>query len=75
MDKCPTVSPVPPVAIITGASRGLGLALARALARRGWALVIDARGAGDLDVARDHLAGAGGAERATVVAIAGDVAD
>ncbi|MGH9285156.1 MAG: SDR family NAD(P)-dependent oxidoreductase [Acidimicrobiales bacterium] len=66
---------MPPVAIITGASRGLGLALARALARRGWALVIDARGAGDLDVARDHLAGAGGAERATVVAIAGDVAD
>jgi NAD(P)-dependent dehydrogenase (short-subunit alcohol dehydrogenase family) len=35
-------------AIITGASRGLGLALARALADRGWRLVIDARGAPEL---------------------------
>ena len=31
-------------AIVTGGSRGLGLALARELARRGWRLVIDARG-------------------------------
>jgi NAD(P)-dependent dehydrogenase (short-subunit alcohol dehydrogenase family) len=38
-----------PLALITGASRGLGLALARALAQRGWALVIDARGAADLE--------------------------
>ena len=34
-----------PTAIVTGASRGLGLALARALAERGWRLVVDARGA------------------------------
>ena len=34
-----------PVGIVTGASRGLGLALARALAERGWRLVVDARGA------------------------------
>ena len=33
------------VALITGASRGLGLALARALASRGWRLILDARGA------------------------------
>ena len=40
-----------PTAIVTGASRGLGLALARALAERGWRLVIDARGAGPLEAA------------------------
>ena len=32
-----------PVAVITGASRGLGNALAHALAGRGWRLVLDAR--------------------------------
>ena len=57
-------------ALITGASRGLGLALARELARRGWRLVIDARGADALEAARAELA-----ERTEVVAIAGDVAD
>jgi NAD(P)-dependent dehydrogenase (short-subunit alcohol dehydrogenase family) len=58
------------VAIVTGASRGLGLALARALATRGWALLIDARGAGPLERAREELAG-----HTDVVALAGDVAD
>jgi NAD(P)-dependent dehydrogenase (short-subunit alcohol dehydrogenase family) len=57
-----------PTGIITGASRGLGLALARALSRDGWELVIDARGAGALhDAARELGDG--------VTAIAGDVAD
>ena len=57
-------------ALITGASRGLGLALARSLAADGWALVLDARGAGDLATAADELA------RVTrVVAVPGDVAD
>ncbi|MGH2712908.1 MAG: SDR family NAD(P)-dependent oxidoreductase [Thermoleophilaceae bacterium] len=54
-------------AIVTGASRGLGLALARALGERGWRLVVDARGAEALDAAR--------AELGDVVAVAGDVAD
>jgi NAD(P)-dependent dehydrogenase (short-subunit alcohol dehydrogenase family) len=57
-------------ALITGASRGLGLALARALAARGWSLIVDARGADALESARNELAGG-----AQVVAIAGDVAD
>jgi NAD(P)-dependent dehydrogenase (short-subunit alcohol dehydrogenase family) len=57
-------------ALITGASRGLGLALARELARREWRLVIDARGAEALEAARAELA-----ERTEVVALAGDVAD
>jgi NAD(P)-dependent dehydrogenase (short-subunit alcohol dehydrogenase family) len=38
-----------PVAIVTGASRGLGRALTRGLAERGWAVVIDARTSGGLD--------------------------
>jgi NAD(P)-dependent dehydrogenase (short-subunit alcohol dehydrogenase family) len=59
-----------PLAIITGASRGLGLALARALARREWALVVDARGAEDLQRAAQELSAL-----TDVVAIAGDVAD
>jgi NAD(P)-dependent dehydrogenase (short-subunit alcohol dehydrogenase family) len=59
----------PPTALITGASRGLGLAVARLLARRGWALLLDARGAAALEAARAELAAA-----TTVVALAGDVA-
>ncbi|NUR94755.1 MAG: SDR family oxidoreductase [Kribbellaceae bacterium] len=59
-----------PVALITGASAGLGLALAHGLADRGWALVIDARGAEALKDAADALA-----DRTDVVPLAGDVTD
>ena len=43
------------VALVTGASQGLGRALAEALADRGWALVIDARRADRLDRAAADL--------------------
>jgi len=59
-----------PVAIITGASRGLGRALAHALAYQGWTLVLDARGAEALTRTAAELA-----PRTKVVAIAGDIAD
>jgi NAD(P)-dependent dehydrogenase (short-subunit alcohol dehydrogenase family) len=59
-----------PVALLTGASHGLGRALARTLAADGWRLVIDARGAGDLNSLARELAG-----RTTVRAIPGDIAD
>ena len=59
-----------PTAIVTGASRGLGLALADALADRGWRLVIDARDGVALEQAAARLR-----ERAEVIALAGDVAD
>ena len=54
-----------PHGIITGASRGLGLALTRALSARGWRLVVDARDADALARATRGLPG--------VVAVAGDV--
>ena len=54
-------------AIVTGASRGLGLALTRALVARGWTVVVDARYGTALERAVAGLDG--------VVALAGDVAD
>jgi NAD(P)-dependent dehydrogenase (short-subunit alcohol dehydrogenase family) len=59
-----------PVTIVTGASRGLGLALARGLAAGGHALVIDARGAPALEAARSRLGAL-----TDVVALPGDVTD
>jgi NAD(P)-dependent dehydrogenase (short-subunit alcohol dehydrogenase family) len=55
------------IGIVTGASRGLGLALARALVERDWRIVVDARGPDALERAVAGLEG--------VVAIPGDVAD
>ena len=59
-----------PTAIITGASRGLGLALARALAERSWNLVLDARGGEALQKVAEELSAT-----TEVVAVTGDVAD
>ena len=59
-----------PHALITGGSRGLGLALATELARRRWTLVIDARGAPALRAAADRLRAL-----TDVTAIPGDVTD
>ncbi len=56
------------VAIVTGASRGLGLALTRRLATDGWIVVVDARNGEELSEAVASLGGA-------VVAIPGDVSD
>ena len=58
------------IALITGASRGLGLALARQLAAEDWHLIIDARGANALETARVALA-----KQTRVIAIPGDVTD
>ncbi len=57
------------VAVVTGASRGLGLALAAELAARGWSLVVDARNGDRLTAATAGLPGG------PHPAIAGDVAD
>src|SRR4051794_12614490 len=54
-------------ALITGASRGLGRALARTLSQDGWRLIITARGAEALETVANELPGA--------VAFPGDVGD
>lgn len=58
------------VALITGASRGFGRAVAADLSLRGWRLVLDARGGYDLERARTALP-----YPANAVAIPGDVTD
>lgn len=55
------------IAIVTGASRGLGLATARALASSGWTVIMDARDPDQLRAAAEQVEGAH--------AIPGDIAD
>jgi len=61
----------PPVLLVTGASKGLGLAVSRAWAAQGMPLAIAARGPGRLEGVRRELAAMG----AKVLAIAGDVGE
>jgi NAD(P)-dependent dehydrogenase (short-subunit alcohol dehydrogenase family) len=63
-------NPKEQTALITGASRGLGLALARGLAARGWNLILTARDPERLRTVRNELAAV-----THVAALAGDVAD
>ncbi len=60
------------VALVAGASRGLGRAVAERLAREGADIVINSRSAGPLGVAADEIARNSGRR---VVAAAGDVSD
>lgn len=57
-------------ALITGASKGLGLALAEELATKGWNLLINARNAKQLLDAKNKLS-----KHTSVIAISGDVRD
>ena len=56
--------------LITGASRGLGFALSKELAERGWEVIIDARDPDALEAAKTRMTGG-----SRVVAIPGDVSD
>jgi NAD(P)-dependent dehydrogenase (short-subunit alcohol dehydrogenase family) len=58
-----------PVAIVTGASKGLGRAVVRALAADGWSVVVDARAADELTEAAEGL------DPATTRALPGDVTE
>ena len=58
------------IALVTGASRGLGLVIARVLARRGYSLVIGGRDRDTLGIAADELA----RDAPAVLQVDGDVA-
>jgi NAD(P)-dependent dehydrogenase (short-subunit alcohol dehydrogenase family) len=60
MNGAPRLPPDRPIALITGASRGLGAALAEALAARGHHVVAVARTVGALEELDDRIQAAGG---------------
>lgn len=60
MGRAMSASNTPPVALITGASRGLGAAWAEALGARGWHVVAVARTTGALEELDDRIRAAGG---------------
>lgn len=60
-----------PSALVTGASRGIGYAIAKHLAAQGWALTINARTGASLDEVKAELESLGG----QVVAFAADMAE
>ena len=61
-----------PSALVTGASRGIGLGIATRLAERGYALTVAARDPERLDAVAEELRAAGAPD---VQAVAGDIAD
>src|SRR5688572_22356239 len=61
------------VAFVTGGSRGIGLAIARALLAQGAAVAITGTDQAHLDSAARDLGGAGGASNARVLALRADV--
>src|SRR2546425_7016635 len=65
----PKPAPTERVALITGASRGLGYTLAEFLARQQWTLILTARHEKPLGAAAERLRAAG----AMVTAVPGDV--
>src|SRR5690348_6091662 len=64
-----TIPILPPVAVVTGISRGLGYEITRGLLDSGWSVVGDARHASALSAATDDL------PAGRITAIAGDVTD
>jgi NAD(P)-dependent dehydrogenase (short-subunit alcohol dehydrogenase family) len=70
-DAAPRDDATNPVALITGAGRGLGFTLAHFLAAQGYALLLTARTASELEATAQALRRHGGRVRA----VAGDVAD
>ena len=62
------------VAIVTGASRGLGEALATGLARAGWSLVVDGRDPVTLNAAADRISAAA-KDGARIADVVGDITD